>query len=254
MKYILCLLSLSVPASAFAPTQLLNSVSCSSFQPCYTSSLFLTDDSINFDKEINIDDVLLEAELALQVADDSLAKKDIQPQKYYSAVKAITSTIGGALFGIMMGYLSLYEIHDLDLIVSSQVPPAFLSLLFGGIGCYNGFVDNKIGKLFGSPVKATFEYFGSLIKLSLGKAATSVTNKAESIIDEIVELPSRVAADTKTKVISFTDEMKDSFQDMVAMVTSKESLIILSLALLIVLAVLIDPSSFNFIGAPSHVS
>lgn len=208
--------------------------------------LFLAQDLIDLDldRDIDIDNVLLEAESALLMAEESLSKPP--PQNYRQAVmNASASGIGGASLGIISGYILLYEIPDLDLLVSPQVPPILLGFIFGSIAFANGLADTRVGKVIGYPVKAITESVTLSIKRQIerkvnaiqsipGKVAISVTKKAEATVDEIVSTPSRVA-----------EAMNDSFQEMKTTAASKESLVLLSMLLLGALgALFIDPSIF----------
>jgi hypothetical protein len=209
------------------------------------TTLFVSED-FNSENEINIDDILLEAETALQAAETSLSSPIQQESSpvYQSAVDAIASATGGVLLGGLLGYLLFISIPDLDMLVYSLVPPILLAFIFGVIGFASGFATTSTGsiirKVFGDPVKALSSSLGLIAKRQVeksanevksipGKLASSVAKKVEDTVDEIARVPSQVATAAKERATVVADELSDSFQGFVNLVTSKESLILITL-------------------------
>jgi hypothetical protein len=132
----------------------------------------------------------------------------------------------------------------LDMLVYSLVPPILLAFIFGVIGFASGFATTSTGsiirKVFGDPVKALSSSLGLIAKRQVeksanevksipGKLASSVAKKVEDTVDEIARVPSQVATAAKERATVVADELSDSFQGFVNLVTSKESLILITL-------------------------
>lgn len=226
----------------------------SGFPKSPVTTLFGAEKDLNVEDEFDVDDILLEAETALQAAETSLSSPTQQESSptqqqesspvYQSAVDAIASATGGVLVGGLLGCLLDVSIPDLDMLVSSLVPPTLLAFIFGVIGFASGFATtstaSNIRKVLGDPVKALSTSLGLIAKRQVEKSAnevksipkklaSSVAKKAEDTVDEIARLPSRVATAAKERATVAADELSDSSQDLVKFVTSKESLILITL-------------------------
>eukprot|EP00980_Cylindrotheca_fusiformis_P015452 scaffold4343_cov144-Cylindrotheca_fusiformis.AAC.30 len=214
--------------------------------PKSPAGVLLASDDVDFEKEINIEDVLSEAESALEVAESSLAtptKQESSLSLYQSAVDSIASATGGVLLGSLLGFLLYVSIPDMDMLVSSLLLPIMLAFIFGTVGFASGFsttnTSSQIRTVLGDPVKALLTSLGLIAKRQVeksanevksipGKVAKTVTKKAEDTVDEIAQVPSRVATAAKAKAGLAIDELNDSFRGLVNSVTSKETLILIA--------------------------
>mmetsp|Transcript_39042 Transcript_39042/g.94393 ORF Transcript_39042/g.94393 Transcript_39042/m.94393 type:complete len:259 (+) Transcript_39042:27-803(+) len=173
------------------------------------------------DKDINIDDVLLEAEYALQVAETSLSSpKTNESTLLTRSIDAFASGIGGIIFGAILGSILWHTIiPDLDLLISS--PLILPSFVLGTIGFASGFSNTQtaaaIRSVLGSPVKGMLSSLGLVALQQVEKGAEEVksipSKMADSMtkkVDEIVEYPSKLATATKNKVSGTRDEISSS--------------------------------------------
>jgi hypothetical protein len=202
-------------------------------------------------KPIEIDDVMLEAEAALSAAQDALIEPTTSPNGGPKGISSssskgtsvalqftlseakdiISSTMGGIVLGSFLGFVALYEIPDIDLLVAPVVPPLLLGAIFGTIGLVGGLSNNDAGKFvrsaFGGPTEAVVAAIGSLFRSileALGLAAKrqvekttsdikaiprqmadSAARKAEETVNEIVSFPSKVGDAAKRKATETVD-------------------------------------------------
>lgn len=175
------------------------------------------------DKDLNIDDVLLEAEFALQAAETSLSSpppKDEESKGLArSSVDAMAGAIGGTILGGLLGTVVFLQFPDLDLLISPIILPMLFSFILGTLGFASGFATTTtaaaIQQVLGSPIKAILSSLGLLARAQVEKGAeevkaipskmatsvkNSVTQTVEQVSNDIQTFPSRVTTATKKKV------------------------------------------------------
>ncbi|CAJ1931804.1 unnamed protein product [Cylindrotheca closterium] len=167
-------------------------------------------------KDINIDDVLLEAENALQVAEASLSLPKTNGSTLLTrSADAVAGLIGGMIFGALLGSLLFLQFPGLDLLISS--PLILASFAFGTVGFASGFANTQTAAVIriflGSPIKGLL----SLLGLVALKQVESGVQKVQSIpskmvnsvakkVHEIIQYPSKLAAETKNMISGTKDE------------------------------------------------
>lgn len=236
------------------------------FRKSFPATLFASDD-FNFENEIDIDAVLLEAETALQAAEATLAsptKEEASSPLYQLVIDAVASATGGILVGALLGFSIYVSIPDLDMLVSSLVLPVLMAFILGTIGFASGFATTSTGSLirkaFGDPIKALLVSLGLVAKRQVEKSAikvksiprkvaSQVAQKAEDTAEEITQVPSRLATAAKERVSLVAGELNESFQEFVNVITSKESLILIALTSVTAIGfLLLDPTVLTNIG------
>lgn len=213
-----------------------NRDNCRQSDRCSRTTLHSNNNDVDIDefKDINIDDVLLEAENALKAAESSLVDKDDERQtktgdedlvNFKEAVRdsllsddkgdkasiavteILSSTIGGILLGTILGSVAAFKLSNFDSTLSVEFAlPVVLATGLGGIAGFSGSLqDDATGSIvrnvLGAPVKA----LASAIVTNIQEAAR---RQVEKTTNEIKAIPSNVANSAKQKAAQTAKEAK----------------------------------------------
>lgn len=168
-------------------------------------------------KSIEIDDVMLEAESALLMAEEVLAvpieestkpaDKRRQPSSSSSSLEeaknAISSTMGGVVLGCFLGLVASLEIPELkDGFSSPILPPLLFGIVVGTLGLVGGLTKNELVRnLLGKPMEAIVSALLNVIRSTLQALGLAAQQQVQKTTLEIQALPGKVvdSAARKTK-------------------------------------------------------
>jgi hypothetical protein len=186
------------------------------------------------EKDLNISDIMKEAEEALSTAEDVLSKERQDAQKALFEAKsqpktdlnvkssrqltpqertdAALSAFGGALTGSLLAGGALLQSKDLLDIAGPIVPPIVASLSLGAGAYALGSLDNTAGeitrKLLGGSTRAVGMGIKNAIKNAIDGAVDAAQVKAEQTKNDIIEFPGKVAEATARKAEETAENIK----------------------------------------------
>jgi len=213
-------------------------------------------------KDINIDDVLLEAEKALDVAQTSLGDDDgideqggenrqdtIQANKLPSntvqktsieAIEIISSTIGGIILGSLLGTVATFTV-DFSPEASQYLIPniAGATILGGTLGFAGSLQDNTGGVIVRNILGAPAKTFASAIVNNIKEAARE---QVEKTTNGIKSIPSNVANSAKQTVAQKASEAK------VLVIPMLKQMVLVSAILLVAVALWVQIINGQFVA------
>ena len=213
-------------------------------------------------KDINIDDVLLEAEKALDVAQTSLGddggideqggenrQDTIQANKLPSntvqktsieAIEIISSTIGGIILGSLLGTVATFTV-DFSPEASQYLIPniAGATILGGTLGFAGSLQDNTGGVIVRNILGAPAKTFASAIVNNIKEAARE---QVEKTTNGIKSIPSNVANSAKQTVAQKASEAK------VLVIPMLKQMVLVSAILLVAVALWVQIINGQFVA------
>jgi len=226
-------------------------------------------------KEIDINDVLLEAENALKAAESSIDDGDVvydgddtykKSEKFEKKImkdnpsnnkevvtnskeditsftKILASTIGGILLGLLLGSMAAFEMSELYTAFTTPVVfaiPILVGISLGGIIGFTGSTQDGvtgiiIRNVLGVPVQALALAIVDYIQLA-------VTRQVEKTTNNIKAIPSDLANSAQEKAVQTANNLKDNVMMTVESALEKIKkvlLVVVALTSIIVLGVLV---------------
>jgi hypothetical protein len=138
--------------------------------------------------DLDISDVLAEAEAALQVAQTAYETKKVPTQEEKQEILA--SGISGIFLGLIIGMAALMQMPDLELAVEPSIVPPLFAAVCSAAAVSASSSDGLPGKVTRAVLGKTTQNIGNLIKKSVGDAFASMVEKTT---DHFKALPSRTA-------------------------------------------------------------
>lgn len=186
-------------------------------------------------KDIDIDDVLLQAEAALEAVQKSIPSptEDGPPATASSppppipsppesarrlgsfdaekAVDVLASTMGGVLWGSLLGSILAFQRPDLRL---DWYTPVLAGLLLGSVGLAGSLLgeDRVAGGVvrgaFGAPTLALVNAVAGSVLGLLDSARQAARRKVESTASDIKAIPGKIAGSAQRRAAETTDEIR----------------------------------------------
>ncbi|MGK3733366.1 MAG: hypothetical protein ACI8RD_010284 [Bacillariaceae sp.] len=228
-------------------------------------------------KEINIDDVLLEAENALKAAQNSIVDDDDDDEKndkkillesrpnnnnnnsnmeavinnskeedisVASFTAILSSTIGGSLLGSLLGSIAAFEISELDTTYATTSLIFAIPILVGiSIGGIIGFTGSMQDGMTGTIIRNVLGFPVSALSIAIvDNIQLAVTRQVERTTDGIKAIPSNIANSAKEKALQAANNAK--YNAIMTVETALEKikkvlLVVVAITSLIVLGALI---------------